>query len=876
MGAILALAIPCSLSGTLLITEIQSNQSGTAPSGANDYWELTNFGTAAVDLDGWRWNDDEASPTGPKAHLISGLVIEPGESVLFFVGSSEIAFREWWSLPSSVKVYRGGPSLGQNDCVYLFNAAGVSVTSLCYSAGGFTREDGTPASGGHAGISAGGQTNSQAMVWVPASGTGTPRYTAATIDRFGARRSAFGTDVGSPGISGANPTPALPYFTSPQEVFGRETFNIALSQFLVSAVSPTGLVALTLAEGPAWLSLQDQGNGTATLQGVIPQDGPGWYTVAVTATSGAQSVTKDLTVWALKHMPRVILNEYNAVADDSFINARSDEEGNPVDGNGNPTTPGSDTHFNSVLGNGGPWFELVVLGNGTAGSRLDMRGWTIELSERRGTPVTLTLSDNAFWAEVMAGTILTFTERDSAAGGLDTSLNRVNLRSTVGYAWSNIWAADPVLINQGASTAGRRLPISADDTRILIRTASGSIEFGPGGEDVVRNFADGTPQPIGLNSREIFKLEQLDLLSPYRPDPYFGSYRDGSSSTFGAPNTWSSGSVVQSFAPFRLNDLTPVFSSQPEVVSVDGTYRYDMAAAPVSGGVRFTALELPEWLTLTDNGNGTARLANNRPITLDEAGYYRIQVRAASMVNPAHAAVQDYLLTVFNPSPTVILNEYNAVLPTNFLGGEDPAARDTFFGRVAGNGGTWFELVVVGDGGFSVVDLRGWTIEVSNRAPHPFVARQRLKLSHDFDWNYVPAGTILTFIDRTTDRGGFDTSIRFTNLWDTEGWQWTNVWMGDSRLLDYTSPTLNGYTIGDGVVQGVGIDHENTQFRLLDAEGRVVFGPVGEGIAPLSGISSTEVFELEGHPSPSVRPTVAADNASAVPGYDDGVNESTF
>ena len=40
----------------------------------------------------------------------------------------------------------------------------------------------------------------------------------------------------------------------------------------------------------------------------------------------------------------------------------------------------------------------------------------------------------------------------------------------------------------------------------------------------------------------------------------------------------------------------------------------------------------------------------------------------------------------------VIINEWNAVGPNKFL--EDNGT-DTFFGRVAGNGGDWIELVVI-------------------------------------------------------------------------------------------------------------------------------------------------------------------------------------
>jgi len=63
----------------------------------------------------------------------------------------------------------------------------------------------------------------------------------------------------------------------------------------------------------------------------------------------------------------------------------------------------------------------------------------------------------------------------------------------------------------------------------------------------------------------------------------------------------------------------------------------------------------------------------------------------------------------------VILNEYNAVNGSDFLNGgtafedEDGGyADDSYFGRVQGNGGDWFELVVITDH----LDMRGWKLAI--------------------------------------------------------------------------------------------------------------------------------------------------------------------
>lgn len=98
--------------------------------------------------------------------------------------------------------------------------------------------------------------------------------------------------------------------------------------------------------------------------------------------------------------------------------------------------------------------------------------------------------------------------------------------------------------------------------------------------------------------------------------------------------------------------------------------------------------------------------------------------------------------------------------------------------------------------------------------------------------------------------------------------------MGDPTFLTYTNSTVNGFILSGGVVSGIAIDNSGTQFRVLDAANRIVCGPVGEGVAPLSGTSSREVFELENHPSPAISPIVASN--ATTQGYGDGATDSTF
>ena len=59
------------------------------------------------------------------------------------------------------------------------------------------------------------------------------------------------------------------------------------------------------------------------------------------------------------------------------------------------------------------------------------------------------------------------------------------------------------------------------------------------------------------------------------------------------------------------------------------------------------------------------------------------------------------------PTSPLILNEYNAVRPDQLL---DNGNSDSYWGRVAGNGGDWFELVVTKDR----LNVQGWRLVLTN------------------------------------------------------------------------------------------------------------------------------------------------------------------
>ncbi|WPJ97916.1 lamin tail domain-containing protein [Coraliomargarita algicola] len=194
------------LSINVLLTEVLTSESDGAPSGAEDYWELTNFGDSTVDLSGYSWHDSGRSAVSAEAWALpEGSQIAAGESVIF-TESDPAVFRAWWGLDASVQVFQslGAPGLGKGDGVSFFDDAGNEIFFFSYAGGGFELEDGSEMSlaSEHAGVAGGGDAT-VALVWVPSSGTESPRYTAATGSNFGTFTAvAPASEIGSPGNQG--------------------------------------------------------------------------------------------------------------------------------------------------------------------------------------------------------------------------------------------------------------------------------------------------------------------------------------------------------------------------------------------------------------------------------------------------------------------------------------------------------------------------------------------------------------------------------------------------------------------------------------------------------------------------------------------------
>lgn len=245
--------------------------------------------------------------------------------------------------------------------------------------------------------------------------------------------------------------------------------------------------------------------------------------------------------------PRLIVNEYNAVSDGGIL------------GSG-----GSDATFGVVQGNGGDWFEVMILQD-----NLDARGMRFDVWHQPGTePVrnaSLVLGNDPLLNGLRSGTIITVSESipDDPSYNPVTGDWHINLQANA--------AGD------GAYFAAQSdFEIDHDSTQIAIWDSQGRPEALRTGEGVV----DG----VGVSSAEVFKLEAAPTRNTAPTDP---DYNDGTSSTFGLPNTFSAGGATQDLSGLRIRfgdtdcDGTPTLGDASAIVGFSVGLRTDTGSCPI-------------------------------------------------------------------------------------------------------------------------------------------------------------------------------------------------------------------------------------------------------------------------------------------------------
>jgi hypothetical protein len=248
----------------------------------------------------------------------------------------------------------------------------------------------------------------------------------------------------------------------------------------------------------------------------------------------------------------VILNEYNAVDVDSYLGggtALLDES----------STQASDSYFGRILGNGGDWFELVVITD-----HLDMRNWQLDIYSAGVLDETLTLTSHSIWSNLRSGTIITVSEDLSS----DISYN-----PAAGDWWINVQANNTA---DGLYIEASSFPVNSDNWQLRIRNAAGTVMFGPAGE--------GVSPASGVSGSEIFRLETAPSISVL---PTSADYDDADShSTFGSPNQWGMQEMylLRSVAA-AASTLTVLSPNGPETIASGTFHNITWSSTGTVGGV---------------------------------------------------------------------------------------------------------------------------------------------------------------------------------------------------------------------------------------------------------------------------------------------------
>ncbi|MEM7093239.1 MAG: CotH kinase family protein [Actinomycetota bacterium] len=173
----------------------------------------------------------------------------------------------------------------------------------------------------------------------------------------------------------------------------------------------------------------------------------------------------------------------------------------------------------------------------------------------------------------------------------------------------------------------------------------------------------------------------------------------------------------------------------------------------------------------------------------------------------------------------IVLNEWNAVNASSVLPLGDPV-----LGTAAGNGGDWFELVVVEDG----LDVRGWRLVLSDADGANPGVRDEFVFADRPELADLEGGSIITISE---DRADDLTVMPVRGDWHI------NLQANDFDAGQFFTAESQ---------ENFDTNHENWQLAIYDDQGTLVFGPAGEGIGSVSGVTSREVGELEADPSASV------------------------
>jgi hypothetical protein len=309
----------------------------------------------------------------------------------------------------------------------------------------------------------------------------------------------------------------------------------------------------------------------------------------------------------------VILNEYNAVSPDTFLGggtAFADEDGGRA----------SDSYFGRVIGNGGDWFELVVITD-----HLDMRRWVFDIYEDGLLDESLELTSHSIWADIRSGTIITISEDLPSDISYDPA---------AGDWWINVQANDSA---DGLYIEASSFPVGSSNWQLRIRNASNTVIFGPAGE--------GISPKTGIGGNEVFKLETVPTAATIAASLDYDGGKE--LSTFGSPNQWG----IQDLSSLRnvvalTSTLTLLTPNGGQTIPGGADYEITWNSTGTVGGVQIAFT--------TDNGLTWSEVY---PPNIGNSGSYlwlvpfvesqQCRIKITNLANPTVYDISNAAFTIY-------------------------------------------------------------------------------------------------------------------------------------------------------------------------------------------------------------------------------------
>ena len=273
----------------------------------------------------------------------------------------------------------------------------------------------------------------------------------------------------------------------------------------------------------------------------------GLFNITVSVNDGSVTTETAFSWWVVPKA-KLVLNEYNAVSGSKYLG-----------GGDNSVNEPADSRLGRIMGNGGDWFELVVIED-----HLDIRNWQLSIVDDGAPAQVLVFSNNPVWADLRAGTIITVSENSITAANGQVFGQDISYSPANNDWWINVVAGNA---GDGQYITAENISISNDNWQVEILNDNGQTMFGPVGEGIGRLS--------GVNSEEVGKLEA-------DPQPYINpgsAYEDGTSSTFGSENTYAAGTQVQNFDALRSIVNTDINLSVADAVVNEGAQQANVVVS---------------------------------------------------------------------------------------------------------------------------------------------------------------------------------------------------------------------------------------------------------------------------------------------------------